>query len=199
MPDESSSGDVLNCLQCGTLISSVEDAITTDEGPFCKPCFSRLEYQIEGAVRQQSMDINYPAAAIGATLGGMVGAAIWWGFTVITNISFGLVAVVIGFGVGKGIQVFTGGKRARGLQGLAVAASTLAFFYASYLVNRTRILKYIREEEGVDVSLPFLPDLDTMVEVIQVSFGLFDVFFLAIVVYQAWRMPAPFKISFREG
>ena len=198
MPDESSSGDVLNCLQCGTVISRAEDAVATDDGPFCKPCFSKLKYQIEGAVRQQGMDINYPAAAAGAVLGGVVGSVIWWGFTVITNISFGLVAVVIGFAVGKGILLFTGGKRGRGLQGLAVAVSALAFFYASYLVNRTFILKYIREEEGMDASLPFLPDLDTLVGVIKASFGLFDVFFLAIVVYQAWRMTAPFKISFRE-
>ena len=123
MPDESSSGDVLNCLQCGEVISNSEDAVATDDGSFCKPCFSKLKIEIEHAVRQQSADINYPSAAVGAVLGGIAGAVVWWGFTVVTSISFGLVAVVIGIAVGKGIMLFTGGKRSRGLQGLAVGVS----------------------------------------------------------------------------
>jgi hypothetical protein len=199
MTDEPTSGDVLSCLQCGAVISSAEDAVATDDGPFCRPCFSQLKGQIEHALRQQGADINYPSAAVGAVLGGAAGVLVWWGFVVVTNISFGLVAVVIGLAVGKGILMFTGGKRSRGLQGLAAGVSALAFFYASYLVNRTFILKYIKEEEGVEASLPFVPDLGMFVGVVEANFQFFDLIFLAIVVFQAWKIPAPYKISFKDN
>src|SRR3989442_8905525 len=86
-----------------------------------------------------SQDINYPIAAIGAILGGVVGALAWWGLTVLTKIGFGLVAVVIGLLVGHGTLRFAGGKRSVGLQVMAVAVGALSFLVAVYLVNMTFI------------------------------------------------------------
>src|SRR3989442_768166 len=86
-----------------------------------------------------SQDINYPIAAIGAILGGVVGALAWWGLTVLTKIGFGLVAVVIGLLVGHGTLRFAGGKRSVGLQVMAVAVGALSFLVAVYFVNMTFI------------------------------------------------------------
>ena len=112
--------------------------------------------------------------------------------TVVTGIAFGLVAVVIGIAVGKGIIWCTGGKRARALQVLSVALSALTFVYASYLVNRTFIL---REYNEGGLSLPFVPGPALLFEVVRAGFDVMDLVFLGITVYEAWRIPAPFKLK----
>jgi len=181
--------DAVRCAECGTVLAEDQERVATAGGVFCARCFAALRDQVQQVVAAQSTDINYPAAAIGAVLGGALGALVWWGFTVATKVSFGLVAVVIGLAVGKGTTLFAGGKRARGLQMLAVVVAGLAFLYASYLVNRSLIQRSVGE-----VKLPLLPGIRLFFHVVSLGFGIFDVVFLAIVLWEAWRIPAPFKL-----
>lgn len=193
------SSETPECLECGKVIDDPEEAIRTGEGFFCRSCFEQLKSQVDHAVRRQAEDINYSGAVVGGVVGGALGAAIWWGFTVLTKISFGLVAVVIGYLVGKGVVLLSGGKRSRNLQILSAVISGVAYLYGTYLVNRTFLLEYW-QEQGADMfsfNLPLLPPPDLLIEVVQAGFGLFDLVFLAIVLWQAYRMPAPFRI--REG
>lgn len=185
------------CLQCGNPIDDPDKAVQTDEGAFCVPCFRALEQHVRHAVDAQSAGINYGPAAVGAVLGGIAGALVWWGFTVVTKISFGLVALVIGFAVAKGMLFFTGGRRSRELQFLSAGVAALSFFYAQYLVTRTFILRYFHEQ-GTAGTLPFLPGPGTFIDIVRLDFGLFDLIFLAIVVYEAWILPSPFRLRSRR-
>jgi hypothetical protein len=182
------------CAQCQTALAEGAERVATEDGVFCGICFSALKQQVQMAIQAQSQDVPYPMALIGAVLGGALGVLVWWGFTVLTEIAFGLVAVVIGFAVGKGILLLTGYKRALGLQVLSVAVAGLSFFYASYLVNRTFVLRAMAEQ-GEEILLPLLPMPDLLVNVIGLSFGLMDLVFLAIVLYQAWKIPAPLQLG----
>jgi hypothetical protein len=171
--------------------------VVVEDRIFCRSCYAALRHQVQMALARQGSDINYPMAAMGGLLGGAVGALVWWGFTVTTHIAFGLVAIVIGIAVGQGVLRFSGGKRHRGLQILSTAISGVAFFYATYLVNRSLILDYYEKENPVEAAslvLPWLPDPGLLVDVVQASFGMFDFIFLAIVLFQAWKIPAPFRL-----
>ncbi len=180
------------CLQCDRMLSEGEDREQTQGGVFCRTCFETLRGQVHQVVQQQSADIPWGAAAIGGALGGVLGAIVWWGFTVVTNIVFGLVAIVIGFLVGKGIAMFTGGKRSLGLQVMAVSITLVSYFYASFLVNRTFILQAFAGQ-GVEVS--FFPDPELFYNVIAARFRFFDLIFIAIALWQAWKMPAPIRLG----
>jgi hypothetical protein len=184
----------VRCAECGRHLAEGEARAETEGGTFCEICFANLREQLERALAVQSEDINYPAAMAGGLVGGAVGTAVWWAFTAATKVSFGLVAVVIGYAVGKGVLMFTGGKRAIGLQALSTAIAAIAFGYASYLVNRTFILRAY-QEQGEAISLPLLPDLDLAFRVVAIDFGIMDVVFLAIVLWQAWKMPAPIRLN----
>jgi len=186
--------DEVRCAQCGTRLAEGQDREVTDDGTFCRPCFNNLTAELHQALAEQGRHINYPMAFVGGLAGGALGIAAWWGFTVLTNIAFGLVAVVIGIAVGKGVTILSGHKRHRNLQIMAVVIATLSFAYATYLVNRTLIHKAFTEE-GRDVVLPLLPDPMLFVNVIQLGFNLFDVVFLAIVIWEAWRLPAPIALT----
>lgn len=184
------------CAECGTRLPEGAERIVTDDGAFCRNCFEALSAQLESVVRAQSQDVPVPSALAGALAGGAVGAAVWWGFTVLTGISFGLVAIVIGYAVGKGLLLGSGGKRSVGLQGISVAVAAVSYFYATYLVNRSFFHRALGEEGG-ELHLPLAPDPALFVDVLRVGFNAFDLIFLAIVLWEAWRLPAPFRIRKR--
>lgn len=182
------------CAGCGTsLFESMKQAKSGGQ-TFCEPCFNNLRAKAEQAIALQSSDVNYGMGALGALVGGAVGSVAWWGFTVMTEIEFGLVAIVIGLAAGKGAVLFTGGKRSRGLQIISAACTAVAFFYASYLVNRSFAMQAMAQN-GEQITLPLLPDPGTLVWVLGLNFGMFEVLFLGIAVYEAWKLPAPLRLA----
>jgi len=193
-PSMNAAGANQLCAECQMPIYPGENPEVTDAGTFCRSCFTLLSNQVRHAVTAQGEDINYFLATLGGLAGGAVGAAVWWGFTVGTEIAFGLVAIVIGIAVGKGVVIASGGKQALSLQILSVAISTLAFFMASYLVTRSFINgspEFIAE----GASLPFIPDPALAYDIVALNFEFMDLVFLAIVIWEAWRIPAPLQLD----
>ncbi len=188
-----SSTDI-HCAECGTRLAEGQDRQETDDAVFCRPCFDRLAHELDQALDAQGQDINYSMALLGGLGGGALGVIIWWGFTVVTKIAFGLVAVVIGFAVGKGVTMLAGGKRHVNLQIMSVVLSVVGFAYASYLVNRTFFLQAFAQE-GRQIELPWLPNPELFYNVVSAGFNVIDLVFLAIVVFQAWKIPAPIKLA----
>ena len=178
------------CAQCGKTLSP-DDRISAGDRVFCRSCYASLRAELEQAVTARSTNINYVNATVGAVLGGIVGVMVWWGFTVVTHIAFGLIAVAIGFLVGQGAVRFAGGKHSRGLQILSVLVALGSYLCATYLVNMSFINKAFAEK-GDAFRVGFPPqNLDLFIKVLKVGFGLMDFVFLAIVIYQAWKIPSP--------
>src|SRR2546426_9109367 len=135
------------CARCRAALSE-SDRVTAEDRVFCQTCYDILKLELRRGVATMSEDINYPRAVLGAVLGGVVGVLAWWGFTVLTKIGFGLVAVVIGFLVGQGTARFAGGKRSVGPQGGSAPVGLVSFLVAVYLVNMTRSEERRVGEEG---------------------------------------------------
>ncbi len=195
MPDNTASPVVsdLRCAQCGKALTP-DDTIRSGGKTFCRACYTELRAQVEHAVHAMSSDVNYLNAAIGAVLGGIAGVLVWWGFTVVTKISLGLVAIGIGIAVGQGTIRFAGGKRTSGLQTLSVVVAALSFVVATYLVNMTFINQQLATE-GHSMRVTFPPtSFDVLLNVLKANFGVMDFVFLAIVVYEAWKIPRPIRL-----
>jgi hypothetical protein len=182
------------CTRCERTVTE-NDRVEASGRLFCRSCYEALQFELRRAVDTMSKDVNYPMAVTGALLGGGLGVLAWWGFTVLTNVAFGLVAVAIGFLAGQGAARFAGGKRTVGLQALAVAVAAGCFIVASYLVNMTFINQHLASR-GEMWRVPFPPpNLAVVYQVLAAGFGLMDVVFLAIVVWQAWIIPRPVKLA----
>jgi hypothetical protein len=182
-----------SCARCERVLSADERRPAGDR-VFCATCYEVLREELRQAVTAMSTDIPYPAATLGALLGGAAGALVWWGFTALTHIAFGLLAVAIGFLVGIGTVRFAGGKRSTGLQAMAVGVSLLSFVAASYLVNRTFINQALAKS-GEAFRVPLVPpNLELFVSVLKAGFGIMDVFFLGFAVYQAWVLTKPLRL-----
>lgn len=198
-PDPTSATPaIVTCARCDRTLTG-DDRVDADDRAFCRSCHETLRHQIELSVGAMSADINYPMAFVGAVLGGAAGAALWWGFTVLTKISFGLIAVAIGYAVGWGTVHFAGDKRSRGLQILSATVALAGYFVATYLVNATFINKALAERGDAQRLELFTMDPALFARVAALGFGLMDLVFLAIVIWQAWQMPAPLKLPGRTG
>ncbi len=183
----------VRCAECGTVLLEGQDREVTEGGVFCRPCFEGLTSQLRQALDAQGEGVDYGKAIAGGVAGAVLGVLAWWGFTVLTHVAFGLVAVVIGVAVGKGVVMGSGNKRHRNLQVLSAAISAAGFTYATYLVNRTFIHRAYAEK-GEPIALPLLPAPDLFFRVVALGFGVMDLVFLAIVLYEAWKIPAPVRI-----
>ncbi len=185
--------DAAVCAQCAKALVA-DDTIVAGGRAFCRACYASLRAEIEAAVAATRTDINYVQAAFGAVLGGAAGALAWWGFTVLTHIAFGLFAVAIGFLVGWGTVRFSGGKRSVGLQVLSVAVALCSYLVATYLVNMT-FLNQAFAKQGEAFRVGFPPATTALfVRVVSIGFGLMDLVFVGIVVWEAWRIPRPIAL-----
>lgn len=180
------------CAQCGRSVAFVERVDTADRS-FCRTCYDQLQSELREVALQARKDIPYPAAITGAVLGGAVGALAWWGFTVLTSTALGLLAIAIGFLAGHGTVRFSGGKKSRELQVISVAVALVSFLAACYLVNMTFINKAL-EKSGDLQRLGFPRNPSVFFEVIALNFGVMDVVFVAITLWEAWKIPAPLEI-----
>ena len=182
-----------HCAECGKLLTPT-DRVAAGARVFCTSCHAMLRQQIETAVRAMSEDVNYVNATLGAVLGGAVGVAAWWGDTVATHWSIGLIAVALGWAVGWGTVRFSGGKRSPGLQILSATVACMSWVVATYLVNMTFINRSL-SEKGDAFRVTFPPtSLDVAGKVIGAGFGIMDVVFLAIMAWEAWKFPRPVRL-----
>ncbi len=196
MVDASSPAAIPSTTRCARCQSALgeNDRVPAQDRFFCRSCYEVLKLQLRRTVGAMSEDVNYPMALAGAVLGGVAGALVWWGFTVLTHIGLGLVAVVIGFLVGHGAVRGAGGKRSVGLQALSVAVGAIAFLVAAYLVNMTFINQALAQR-GQAFRVPFPPaNVALFYKVLAANFGVMKFVFLAIVVYEAWIIPRPVKL-----
>lgn len=193
VPSEAAVTAAEACAQCGrTLVSG--DRVETGGRVFCRSCYTSLRAELEQVVGAMSSDINYANATVGALLGGAVGALAWWGFTVLTHWSVGLIAIAIGWLAGFGAVKFAGEKRSAALQWIAVGAAALSYLVASYLVNMTFANKTLAER-GEGFRVPFPPTSPEMFfNVVALGFGMMDVVFLAIALWEAWKQPKPLAL-----
>ena len=182
------------CARCEKTLTG-DDRVDTGDRSFCRGCYETLRAELRQGIEGMSRDVNYPMAVAGAVLGGALGVLLWWGFTALTKISFGLVAVAIGFLVGHGAIRFSGNKRAGGLQAVAIAVAALSFLVATYLVNMTFINQEL-SRRGDARRLPLVPvSVDAFALVVYAGSGIMDLVFLGIVIWGAWRIPRPLRLG----
>lgn len=193
-PPPAETPSAATCARCEKTLTE-NDRVVANDRAFCRSCYETLTVELQRAVATMSEDVNYPMAALGAVLGGVAGVLVWWGFTVLTKIGLGLIAVAIGFLVGHGAVRFSGGKKSRGLQILSVVVGAVSFLVAAYLVNMTFINEMLAQQNDPR-RVPFPPESLTMLyRVLEASFGIMKLVFLAIVIYEAWIIPRPVKLT----
>ncbi|MCP4292919.1 MAG: hypothetical protein GY780_13925 [bacterium] len=185
--------EILNCGQCQGLIPNGEE-IRTENAVFCPGCFHEIQKILHDSIGEQSQNINYLGALSGGIIGGLITALLWWGFVTLTHFQIGIVAIIIGWGTGKGVAVFSGNKRSLGLQLMSIGLTLISYGMATYWVSRTFVHHYFAENSMAG-TLPLFPTPALFMDVVGTGFQAFDLIFLGIALWQAWKITAPMKIN----
>ena len=149
-------------------------------------CFSCRE-KAESALKAETENPNYVGATLLGAGAGLVGGAIWYAITTLTNHEIGYVSIGIGWLVGTAVIYGAGRKRGPGLQFLSAGLALLTVFGAKYFTFLFYVKKYLVEHRGYSGPLRFISPLDPVVLKSMVSpIGLL---IWGIALYVAFRTP----------
>ncbi len=126
--------------------------------------------------------------AIGAGLmAAVIGAVLWDKFVFYTHIQFGLVAVFIAYGVAVAVKKAAGGHN----DGLSWVGAALAAFcmLLGYVLLANDAVMADREASVRFGSIPLLVRVPLMFPLVVKTLDLMDWVFVAIGVYEGWKVP----------
>lgn len=145
---------------------------------------SKIEHTLE--------QLNIPPLG-GALLIGSIAAVIstfiWYAIVILSGWHIGLIAVIAGIIVGKGVSI--GSRREFGMQFplLSVFLSLCSMIVSEYLIGR-HYLEQLFINDGYTSITYFLP-LDVVFKIIKnsVLYDPITLFFWALALYQAYKIP----------
>jgi hypothetical protein len=123
-----------------------------------------------------------------AAVAGVVGALVWYGIVAVTDMKLGLVAIGVGWLVGRG-AVMGAGAGGKQLAAVSLVIAVLAMVLGEYLMVNHAVHAYFAKEQP-DVVLPALLSPARLLPVYAGSFGPLDLVFYAIGAWEAFRFPA---------
>jgi hypothetical protein len=108
----------------------------------CERCKSQVE--LAGVQRRGPSAVA--KAVVFGSLWGLLGAAVWWGVRVAAGYEVGLIAIAIGYFVGRAVFAASGHRGGAGFQALAVA---LTYFWicANYVPDIVKELASMPDQE----------------------------------------------------
>jgi hypothetical protein len=134
------------------------------------------------------------APAIGAGLvAAIVGGVVWGLIVKWTDYEVGFVAWGIGFLVGVAVVAATRGARGPVFQVVAVACALIGILLGKYLSFAWVLGDVAREETGgaVEIDVLSMETVDLFREELGTVFGWFDLLWVGLAVYTAWRALQP--------
>jgi hypothetical protein len=174
-----------NCARCQAAIA---DAYYEVNGHVvCAGCKAALEQSATASGASRFLR----ATAFG--LGGAIaGAGVYYAILAVTGYEIGLVAIAVGWLVGRGVHKGSGGRGGWGYQALAIALTYLAIVstYIPFIVeamSADEVKANALTLLGLAVAAPFLAGFENVIGLLIIGFAL----------YQAWQMnrQAPMTIN----
>lgn len=142
-----------------------------------------------------------PTAVFKGILGSVLAAMICgvvWGFIVkATNYEIGFMAVGVGYICGRGVVLFSGGKKGTLMQIVAVVSSVLGVFVGKYMTFFYMLNDYIKTQQNADVSISMFSGkvISLFVELLPKALSGYDALWVVIAVYTAWSIPKAIGIK----
>ncbi len=192
MSEDSSAPQTLQCSQCGasSQMSAGWLSRPTEEGELvlCPICISRAQQELE----QQSQDVNMSGALLYGAGAAVAGSATWYGLVVVSDYKLGIVAIGMGWLVGKAVVYGAGDKRSGSLQLAGGLLALAALFLGEYLIVNHMARKYA---EGFTGWLTLEQFVAIYPQILVQGNWFLDVVFYLIALYQGAIQPRPLKLQ----
>jgi hypothetical protein len=199
-----------SCAHCGA--AAVPEYHELNGKVFCAACRQRIEASLEKMRTSGSMWRAF-LYGFGAAV---VGSVIYYAVSAITGFQFGLIAVVIGFGVGKAVRKGSGSLGGRRYQILAV----LLTYFSIASTNVPPIIKYMSEHAtknqaaastppapkppirlpkplGVLAGIVLLFGLALALPILNIAHDFLGIIIIGIGLWEAWKFTRRVKVEFK--
>jgi hypothetical protein len=151
-------------------------------------------YQVAGMSDAPGpQNVTEPSESLVRALGGgliaaIVGGVAWGLIVKLSDYEVGFVAWGIGFLVGTAVVLASGGAKGRQLQITAVVLALVGILIGKYL-GYALIVQEEAESFGASIGLVSGDMFRLFREDIDAIFGLFDLLWVGLAVFSAWRIP----------
>ena len=202
-----------NCLACKRPITSMYYAVR--DKIVCPDCYDRAMAPPAGSGFGRF--VKATVLGIGA---GLVGAAIWFAIRRAAHLEIGLVAILVGYMVGKAVRKGSGGRGGRGYQVLAVVL-TYSCIAANYMPDIFEGLSKAANENrvatddtaaGTAITPPAQVDAGRQIVAVALLLALvfavslaapflagvqnlIGLLIIAFALWQAWKLTAPRRLA----
>ena len=169
---------VLACANCGAVITGSYHML--NQAVICATCRGVLEAHLVSTSHAAPL-LRALVYGLGAAV---VGAGLYYAVLALTGLEIGLIAIVVGFLVGKAVATGSGGHGGWRYQALAVALTYLAIVstYVPFILRAIAANGVATPHPllvaRIAIQAPFLGGLDNILGLLIIGFALF----------QAWRM-----------
>lgn len=192
------ANEIVNCSTCGKEISVSErhsyEGENGEDIYFCDECMEKINKEIA----QETQNPNMIGASVMGGLAGVLGGIIWFLITAITKTAFGIIAIGLGWLIGKAVSLGAGNKKGIKLQILAASMMTIFLLLSEYFI----FLHFLGKDPSINASASVLLLLFIKKGWIIKSLGLFVKNFISPIglviwgfgIYMAYIVPKPTKI-----
>jgi hypothetical protein len=177
-----------NCAACKQPVS--ESYYTVGKAVVCANCKAR----IQAAKPTRVPPVLVARGAVCGVGGAALGAALYYGVLAATGYEIALVAIAVGFIVGRAVQLGARGQRGLSLQIVAVAL-TYVGIAAGYV---PQVMPYVKERPLAALTIPVMATFGKL------PYSLISGLIIGVGLWQAWIMNRPssrlaFQGPFRVG
>jgi hypothetical protein len=166
--------------------------MSAEEAPkFVDAAMVKLQQQAE---QEKPVPGSMAPAVIGAVLAAVLAGLGWGWLAKLTNMEYGYAAIAVGALCAGAVLLFTRGKKGMPLQIIAGACSLLGIFIGKYSIFILQITDYLAKNNNgqkVEVNPFSAKAFGVFLENINSLVGRYDVLWIILAVWTAWRMLTP--------
>ncbi|MEK7449441.1 MAG: hypothetical protein AAB019_08155 [Planctomycetota bacterium] len=187
------------CATCNQAIAQ-PDVFYINDKPVCENCRKKLAMELQ---MQRVKGADIVTGLLGGGLAAIVAAVIWAGLVILTGYEVGYVAIGVGALAGYGVYLAAGRKRGVTLQIIAAVVGITGILIGKYIAFYYFLKQYITEHGSefsedalTQISLFSFNLVSLFITSIQEWFSGYDILWVILAVYTAYRIPRVLKIKF---
>ena len=189
-------GRKIYCGICSKEITEDNYYVIPPEKEGQKETYLHLECadSVDQVLDEETRGINYPAAVGYGILYGLGAAILWYLFAVITDYKLGIIAMLVGWLVAKGVSTGAGNKRGIELQLISLLIVLGSLFLAEYLIFNHFFQEILAEEGFAGFSLSLVAFPNVLFAYLEEGEGIMDLLFWGIALYEGFVIPGRKKL-----
>lgn len=178
VPGDTSAPGTMTCSRCASRVQSTYYEM--DGQVLCATCRAGLEHSADAGARTS----RFVRALAFGVVAAVAGSLLYYGILVATGMEIGLVAIVVGFAVGKAVNVGSRGRGGWRYQTLAMAL-TYAAIVSTYVPF---VMRELASSNSAPTGILVVFVIAAASPLLAGFSNIIGIFIIGIALYEAWTL-----------